>query len=257
MASQITGVSIVYSTVCSGADQRKHQRSASLAFVQRIHHIKGQWRGKCFHLMTSSCKASRSAAWWRHKMETFSALLAAQRPLTRSFDVFFDLRLNKRLSKQCWGWWFETPSRPLWCHCNGSRPGPYWTDVGLKWALLSNWAFFLCWMNGSYGIYFHFVCVLLCHIYCWLLRCLQTLLKQNWQVTQIGIQSQNVHPELDVLHGIWCVLWPGFNSFIWSQAVRFDSSVGTRHSWMKTGLRVLENVLTLSRLYSTWLTAML
>ena len=60
--------------------------------------------------------------WWRHQMETFSALLAlcagnspvtgefpAQRPVTRSFDVFFDLRLNKRLSKQSWGYWFETP----------------------------------------------------------------------------------------------------------------------------------------------------
>ena len=42
----------------------------------------------------------------------------AQRPVTRSFDVFFDLRLNKELSKQSWGWWFETPSCPLWCHCN-------------------------------------------------------------------------------------------------------------------------------------------
>ena len=38
----------------------------------------------------------------------------AQRPVTRSFDVFFDLRLNKRLSKQSRGWWFETPSRSLW-----------------------------------------------------------------------------------------------------------------------------------------------
>ena len=70
-------------------------------------------------------------SWWRHQMEAFSALLAicagnssvpgvfpAQRPVTRSFDVFFDLRLNKRLSKQSWGWWFETPSRPLWRHCN-------------------------------------------------------------------------------------------------------------------------------------------
>ena len=37
MPSQITGVSIVYSNVCSGADQRKHQRSASLAFVRGIH----------------------------------------------------------------------------------------------------------------------------------------------------------------------------------------------------------------------------
>ena len=42
----------------------------------------------------------------------------SQRPVTRSFDVFFDLRLNKRLSKQLWGWWFETPSHPSWRHCN-------------------------------------------------------------------------------------------------------------------------------------------
>ena len=45
----------------------------------------------------------------------------AQRPVTRSFDVFFDLRPNKRLSKQSWGWWFETPSRSLWCHRNVTR----------------------------------------------------------------------------------------------------------------------------------------
>ena len=32
----------------------------------------------------------------------------AQRPVTRSFHVFFDLSLIKRLSKQSWGWWFET-----------------------------------------------------------------------------------------------------------------------------------------------------
>ena len=37
MAYLITGVSIVYSTVCSGVDQRKHQSSASLAFVRGIH----------------------------------------------------------------------------------------------------------------------------------------------------------------------------------------------------------------------------
>ena len=40
----------------------------------------------------------------------------AQSPVARSFDVFFDLYPNKRLSKQWWGWWFETPSRPLWHH---------------------------------------------------------------------------------------------------------------------------------------------
>ena len=67
------------------------------------------------------------SSWWRHQMEIFSALLAicagnspvtcefpTQRPVTRSFDVFFDLRLNKRLSKQSQGWWFETLLHPLW-----------------------------------------------------------------------------------------------------------------------------------------------
>ena len=43
-----------------------------------------------------------------------------QRPVTRSFDVCFDLRLNKRLSKRPWGWWFETPPWSLWRHCNGT-----------------------------------------------------------------------------------------------------------------------------------------
>ena len=75
--------------------------------------------------------------WWRHQTETFSALLAlcagnsrvpgefpSQRPVGRSLDVFFDLRLNKRLGKQSWGWWFETPSRS-WRHCNAIR---FWTQ---------------------------------------------------------------------------------------------------------------------------------
>ena len=67
-------------------------------------------------------------------METFSALLAicagnspvpgefpTQRPVTRSFDVYFDLRLNKRLCKQSCGWWFETLLCPLWRHSNEKR----------------------------------------------------------------------------------------------------------------------------------------
>ena len=76
--------------------------------------------------------------WWRHKMETFVCVTGplcgkftghrwnspvtgefpAQRPVTRSFDVFIDLRLNKRLSKRSWGLWSETPSHSLWRHCN-------------------------------------------------------------------------------------------------------------------------------------------
>ena len=60
MASQITSLAVVYSSVYLDADQRKHQSSASLAFVWGIHRdrwiprTKGQLRGKCFHLMTLS-----------------------------------------------------------------------------------------------------------------------------------------------------------------------------------------------------------
>ena len=42
----------------------------------------------------------------------------SQRPVTRSFDVLFDLHLNKRLSKQSRRRWFATPSLTLWRHCN-------------------------------------------------------------------------------------------------------------------------------------------
>ena len=68
---------------------------------------------------------------WCHQMETFSVLLAlcarnspvtsefpTQRPVAWSLDVFFDLCLNKGLTKQLWGWWSETQSRSLWHHCN-------------------------------------------------------------------------------------------------------------------------------------------
>ena len=69
--------------------------------------------------------------WWCHQTEAFSTLLAicagnspvtdefpSQRPVTRSFDVFLWSPLNKQLSIQSWGWWFDTPYHPLWRHCN-------------------------------------------------------------------------------------------------------------------------------------------
>ena len=70
-------------------------------------------------------------SWWRHQMETFSELLAlckgnslvtgefpSQRPVARNFDVFFDLTLNKWLSKPLRRWWFEMLLCSLWHHCN-------------------------------------------------------------------------------------------------------------------------------------------
>ena len=87
-----------------------------------------------------------SPIWWRYQMEAFSALLApcegnlpvtggspSQRPVTRGFDVFFDLRLSKQSRRR----WFERPSRLLWRHCNAaihplSQPGGIRGTVQLK-----------------------------------------------------------------------------------------------------------------------------
>ena len=91
------------------------------------------WMQSHFHAMLSAV-VNKHLSWRRQQMKTFSVLLAicagnspvpgelpAQRPVTRSFGVFFDLRPNKRLSKQWWGWWFETPLSPLWRHCNALK----------------------------------------------------------------------------------------------------------------------------------------
>ena len=80
--------------------------------------------------VSSGCICSHNES---HQMETFSALLAlcagnspatgefpTQRPVTRNFDVFFDLRLSKGLSKLSRRGWFETPSRSSWRHSNGN-----------------------------------------------------------------------------------------------------------------------------------------
>ena len=69
MAFQITSLTIVYSTVYSGADQREHQSSASLAFV-----------------------------WGTTVTGEFPAQMA-----NYAENVFFDLRPNTRLIKQSWG----------------------------------------------------------------------------------------------------------------------------------------------------------
>ena len=69
---------------------------------------------------------------WKHQMEKFSASMALCGgglgwgihrwiPITKTSDAEFDvfyLRLSKRLSDQSIRWWFETPSRSFWRHCN-------------------------------------------------------------------------------------------------------------------------------------------
>ena len=139
--SQITSLTSVYSTVYSDADQRKHQSSASLAFVREIHrrpvnsphkwpvtrkifpfddvimirwHIGYFLTGEMPHAIklgaTDNHRNHDDVIQWKHFPRNW--------PFVWGFDVFFDLRLNKRLNKQSRGWWFETQSRSLWRHCN-------------------------------------------------------------------------------------------------------------------------------------------
>ena len=98
--------------------------------VRLIYFLHILWNAKHFHMFVENeYMGSRDEIWWRHQMKTFAALLAicaenspvigdfpTQRSVTRSFDVFFDLRPNERLSEQSWGWCFEMPSSPLWRH---------------------------------------------------------------------------------------------------------------------------------------------
>ena len=101
-------------------------------------------------------------------METFSMLLAlcagnslltsefpARRPVTRSFDVFFDLHLNKRLSKQSWGWWFETPLHPLWRHCNGYPQRRTFYDTQCPQEQMSDFSQ-VCDVDSTAGVFAHY-----------------------------------------------------------------------------------------------------
>ena len=74
-------------------------------------HTGGIWI-RCYSMMTSSNGNIYALLAICAGNSPVPGEFTAQRPMTRSFDVFFDLRLNKRLSKQWWCWC------PLWCHCN-------------------------------------------------------------------------------------------------------------------------------------------
>ena len=195
MTSQITNLTIVYSSVYSGAHQRQHQSYASLAFVWGIHRWpvnsphKGPVTRKMFPfndvIMIWKCRihfvqvaVCSSPGWWfsmqvtsslgqgarqrigsiRHQLPLLltwidlmpawisnyirykviikwkhfprycpfvwgihrSSVNSPHKGQWRVALMFSSICLNKRLSKHWWGWWFETPSCPLWRHCNAS-----------------------------------------------------------------------------------------------------------------------------------------
>ena len=62
MSSQITSVTIVYSTVYSGADQRKYQSSASMAFCEGNPSVTGEFPAQ------RASNADHVSMWWRHRV---------------------------------------------------------------------------------------------------------------------------------------------------------------------------------------------
>ena len=160
------GCSFTYTTIKSSRQQPI--KISDVSFEGSQHCLASIWilytlSGFNVTVLHSFIPANYAISWWCHWMETFPALLAlcagnspvtgefpAQRPVTRSFDVFVDLRMNKRLSKQSGGWWFETPLRSLWRHCNDSGWSIFHSShryriwLAYTWDGLINWRLVGC-----------------------------------------------------------------------------------------------------------------
>ena len=111
--------------------QEKHLICVQGSVTVPTVYLSQDWLNFIEMFSTPKIKMQCKLKWRRHQMETIGALPAlcagnspvigefpSQRPMTRSYDVFFHLRLNDGWVKQSWGWWFETPSRSLWRNVN-------------------------------------------------------------------------------------------------------------------------------------------
>ena len=97
-------------TPCWLYSTRMPQESRNAAFIS--------WYSQLSNMMTSSNGNIFRVTGPLCGNSPVTGEFPAQRPVTRSFEVFFELRLNKRLSKQSWGWWFEKSSHLSWRHSN-------------------------------------------------------------------------------------------------------------------------------------------
>ena len=104
----IIKVELVVPRILPSRESTEHVSSAELSLSFSVSHIvMTSSNGNIFRVTGPLCGNS-----------PVTGEFPSQKPVTRSFDVFFDLCLNKRLSKHSWHRRFETPSRPLWSHCN-------------------------------------------------------------------------------------------------------------------------------------------
>ena len=116
---------LMFSLICAWANDWVNNRDAGDLRRHRAHYdvTVMQFLKESVDLYMSHMMTSSNGNIFRitgHLCEEFTGPgeFPARRPVTRSFDVYFDLRLNKRLSKQSKRRWFETQSHPLWRDCN-------------------------------------------------------------------------------------------------------------------------------------------
>ena len=116
---QFTNINAIFNSVSVSLNGNQRMLRVVLLRVLRHEIMTSPTRAlaQCFIMMTSNgnifCVTGTLCGEFTGPGE-----FPAQRPVKRSFDVFFDLSLNKRLSKHSWGWWFEMQSRPLWRYFN-------------------------------------------------------------------------------------------------------------------------------------------
>ena len=188
--------------------------------------------------------------WWRHQMETFSALLAicagnspvpgefpTQRPVRRSFDVFFDPRSNKRLSKQWRGWWFQTQSCPLWHHRN-ARIG-----FLLQWLIFQN-PIHIGWSTEQNNFQLHKILLRFKSII--LSAALDLFDKLITPILCYGCEVWGFHsaPDIERVHlsfrrRIMCVKKSSQNAFVYGLFGRFPLELNRLCRIMSYGLKIV------------------
>ena len=155
----------------------------------------------------------------------------SQRPVTRSFDVFFDLRLNQQLSKQWRRWWFEAPSHQSWRHhdisikCKWSNVN-LWTLYGDHQRIINlNYAKIYFWLAFSIRIYLYLI------LYTQLLNSISPL-HMCRSIPSVIISGNTRFVEAVV----WSFIQNSMAFYVWSQLGCQDALTTWKVPWHSTQL---------------------
>ena len=132
---------------------------------------------------------------WKNFPRYWPFVRGIHRSVTRNFDVFFDLRLNKGLSKLSWGWWSETPSSSLWRHRNDlSHLGEFKQDLLSRNAQFGSKSAIFCpvWPWKKIGHLFYTTLSFVHHI------------SHMWFKTGVTVRKRLIRIQIDN----FCPMWP-------------------------------------------------